>query len=371
MAHRMTAAAAALSVTATGALAGGIERTNQTVGILFEEGRYAEFTFGYVDPDVSGQAVAIPAPGLNSARSGDMAPAYLQFGAAFRNDINDDLSYAVIFDQPYGADVDYPTGTGYYAQGSTAESRSYALTVLLRYQIDNAISIYGGLRGQSFQAEAVVPFISDYEANGDRDIAAGYVIGAAWERPEIAARVALTYNSSIRHKLDTVESSGALGADRRSITTIDTPQSLSLDLQTGVAPGTLLFGGVRWVDWSEFDITPADFEAITGGSLVSYENDTITYTIGVGRQINQNWAVSVRVNYEESQGGFASNLGPTDGLLGGALGVQYTQGNTEVSAGVSYVDIGDAQTRLPGVEPAANFTGNSAIGAGIRVGYRF
>ena len=368
MAHKLVAAATALTIGASGALAGGIERTNQAVGILFEDGRYAEFTFGAVNPSVSG----VSAPALGSAPSGDMAPSYLQFGAAFRDDINNNLSYALIFDQPFGADVAYPTGTAYFATGSTAKLRSSALTAFLKYTTANNLSVYGGLRAQSLAAQANVPFIpGGYTAAGARDYSGGFVVGAAWENPAIAARVALTYNSKVKHDLNTLESSGAIAPNRPSTTRVETPQSLSLDLQSGVAANTLVFGGIRWVDWSEFDITPADYNTITGGSLVSYDDDTITYTLGVARRINQNWAVSFRVNYEAQNGGFASNLGPTDGLLGAVLGVQYTQGNTEISGGISYVDIGDAQTQITGVSPASSFTGNSAIGAGVRVGYRF
>lgn len=368
MAQKLITAAAALTLGATGALAGGIERTNQAVGVLFEEGKYVEFSFGAVNPKVSGVATGFsPTPG---ALSGDMAPSYVQFGAAFRDDISETLSYAVIFDQPFGADVAYPLGTGYFGQGSTASLKSNALTGILKYTSVNNISVYGGLRAQSLSATALVPFIpGGYSANGSRDLGTGFTAGAAWEKPEIAARVSLTYNSKVKHSISTIETSG-LGTNP-STTIVNTPQSASLDFQTGVAADTLLFGSVRWVDWSEFDITPADYNAITGGSLVSYDNDTYTFSLGLGRRINEKWAMSFRVNYEEQQGGFASNLGPTDGQLGAVLGVQYTQGSTEISGGLSYVDIGDAQTTLGGGVPASNFNGNSAIGAGIRVGYRF
>jgi long-subunit fatty acid transport protein len=182
--------------------------------------------------------------------------------------------------------------------------------------------------------------------------------------------VALTYNSAIDHDLATTETS-ALGTST-SNTPVSTPQSVNLDFQTGIAADTLLFGGVRWVDWSEFDISPQDYATLTGGgSLVSYNSDTVTYTLGLGRRINETWSVSGRVFYEDPTGGFSSNLGPTDGLLGAALAAQYTVGQTQVSFGLSYTDIGDAETTLGGGVAASDFSGNSAWGAGIRVGYTF
>jgi long-subunit fatty acid transport protein len=375
MARRLAAATALATLGAAAAHAGGIERTNQVVGIIFQEGTYAEFSFGYVDPSVSGVATAAsPTPG---ASSGNMVESYNLVGAAFRMDLNDQLSFGLIFDQPFGADVAYPQGTGYFAQGSTATLDSNAITAVLRYEFEGNYDIYGGLRYQTLSANAFIPFVTPvpgvtppYEANGSRDGGLGWLIGAAYEVPEIALRLALTYNSAIDHDLATTENS-VLGAST-SNTPVTTPQSVNIDFQTGIAADTLLFGGIRWVDWSEFDITPQDYQTLTGGSLVSYDSDTITYTLGVGRRINDTWSVSGRVFYEDPTGGFASNLGPTDGLLGAAVAAQYTVGQTQVSFGVSYTDIGDAETTLGGSGLAAsNFSGNSAWGAGIRVGYTF
>jgi long-chain fatty acid transport protein len=43
----------------------------------------------------------------------------------------------------------------------------------------------------------------------------------------------------------------------------------------------------------------------------------------------------------------------------------------KISGGISYVRIGDAQTTLDGTNAASNFTGNHALGAGIKVSYSF
>ena len=370
MARNLALAAAALSVGATGAIAGGVERTTQSPAVLFEEGTYGEVSFGGFNPSVSGVGTAFS--GTPGASSGSKAPDYLQFGFAIKTDFTERLSGALIFDQPFGADVDYPTGTGYFAQGSTATLRANAITALLRYEIDGGFSVYGGPRLQTLRAEAEVPFVAGYEADGERDEAFGYVLGVAYEIPDIALRVSLTYNSAIGHELDTTESS-ALGAGIESVTDIDTPQSVNLDFQTGIAPGTLLFGGIRWVEWSEFDITPTVYEGLTGGnSLVSYDDDTVTYTLGLGRQLTDQWSVAGSVAYEPSTGGFASNLGPTDGFTRLGLGATYAATEAmEVSFGVTYAFIGDAETTLDDVNAAGIFEDNTGWGGGIRIGYRF
>ncbi|MEZ5779603.1 MAG: outer membrane protein transport protein [Paracoccaceae bacterium] len=367
---RVFGVAGALALGASSAIAGGVDRSGQSVSVIFEDGNYAEFSLGTVSPDVSGTAVAVPAPGLNGAKSGDMAASYIQFGGAYKHRFSDQLDAAIIVDQPFGADVSYPNGTNYYAQGATAELNTTAITGVLQYTMPSNVSVYGGVRYQTMSADASIPFVGGYVAKGDRDGAFGYLLGVAYEKPEIALRVALTYNSKIKHELKTSENS-ALGP-LSTVTDIETPESVSLEFQSGVAKDTLVFGSIRWVDWSNFDITPQQYQTLTGGgSLVSYNDDTVSYSLGVGRRFNEHWSGALTLGYEKQHGGISSNLGPTDGYKSIGLGATYTQDNMKITAGVRYVDIGDAQTQLQTVVPSANFKGNSAIGVGVKVGFTF
>lgn len=361
-------AAAALLGSSVTAHAGNLDRSGQSISALFEEGRYGELSFGSGSPSVSGTAVA----GLGGVSSGDISPSFTQFSAAYKADINERWSYALIYDQPFGADVAYPTGTGYFAQGSTATLDSHALTGILRYKMPSNFSIHGGLRIQTLEATANIPFISNYSVVGDRDVGVGYLLGAAYERPDIALRVSLTYNSAIEHEVSTVETSTALGGPNTSITTVDTPQSLNLDFQTGIAEDTLLFGGVRWTDWSDFRISPANYGVLTGGaSLLSYNDDVFTWSLGVGRRLNDKWSVAASVAYEKQTGGFFTNLGPTDGVKSLGLGATYTHDNMKITAGVRYVNVGSAQTQIPGFAPASNFEDNDAVAFGMKIGFTF
>ncbi len=367
---KVLTAAAALAVGATGAYAGGIERTNQSVGVLFEEGNYAEFSFASVSPDVSGIDTASVGPGSPGDSSGNMAENYTKFGAAVKMQINDQFSAALIFDQPYGANVDYGDADAtYFANGASATLESSAITALLKYTLPSNASVYGGLRYQTLSAVASVPFVGSYSVDGEKDAGVGYVIGAAYEKPEIALRVALTYNSSIKHELATAESS-ALPVDQTSTTEINTPQSVNLEVQSGIAANTLLFGSVRWVEWSAFDISPPDYFTLTGDSLVSYVDDRFTYTLGLGRKFSDTWSGAVTVTYEETLGSQSSNLGPTDGILSLGLGGAYTRDNMKISGGISYSWIGDTFTG-PEATPFANFEDNTAFGVGIKVGFTY
>ncbi len=359
---RLLVSTTALATCATLAHAGGLERTTQSPAILFEDGRYMELSFGIVAPDNSGGAVAL------GGDSGDMLATYSNFGLAYKADINETLSYAFIFDQPYGADTAYPTGTTYAFAGSTAEVNTNALTGILQYNMANGMSVYGGLRLQSLQAEASLPILGSYTIESNTDYQLGYMAGVAYERPEIALRVALTYHSEIEHELDLTENNIAPFTPLTSTENVVMPQSLNLEFQSGVAENTLAFGSVRWVEWSETVINPPVYAGSPGITLplVFFEDDRVTYTIGGARRLNETWSILGSISYEENTGSITGNLGPTDGFTSIGLGAVYTKDNMKITGGVRYVDIGDATTFS-----GAEFTGNDAIAAGIRVGWSF
>lgn len=342
--------AAALAISAGGAHAGAIERSTQSVGILFEEGRYGEFSLSFVSPSVSGT--------LGGTPSGDMAPSYLTYSFGYKQDLSDNLALALILDQPIGADVSYPAG-GYLFAGSNAELRSNALTGLLKYRFPSNVSVYGGVRVMRTEGTVSIPFLGGYTLDADPAVDVGYVVGVAYERPDIALRVALTYNSAIDQDFDVTEFGAAT-----SVMPVEIPQSVNLEFQTGIAEDTLLFGSIRWVDWTAFELDPAAYPPAT--PLVSYANDVTTYTIGVGRRFNEQWSGAVTIGYEKHHGDPVGNLGPTDGQTSLGLGATYTQGNVEISGGVRYIWVGDAMTTA-----GAQFDGNDAIAAGVRVGVKF
>ncbi len=362
----------AVCLAAGSAQAGALDRTGQSVGVLFEEGRYIEFSFSTVSPEVTGSSTGVSAL-PNGSGSGDISPGYSQFGGAYKADLNDRWSYALIYDEPWRADTNYPEGTGYFAQGSSAQFRSRALTGLLQYNFNSGFSAFGGLRLQAVDANARIDFAPanlEYEVEAENDYGVGYVAGVAYEMPEIALRVSLTYNSEVSHTNRTTEITtlpAGLAGTRITETSFETPQSVNLAFQTGIAPGTLLFGGVRWVDWSDFVLAPPNYPP---GSLLSYEEDVYTYTVGLGRRINDTWSVAASLGYEETQGNLFTNLGPSDGQRSIGLAAIYSRGNMKITTGIRYIRIGDTTTGVSG-NPAASFEDNDAIALGVKIGYTF
>lgn len=355
--RKIITSASFLAIAAGAAHAGGVERATQSVSILFEKGRYVELSYGYANPDVSGTAFG--------GSSGSMLAGYGTYSLGYKQSLGDNVDIAVILDQPIGADTDYPTSSGYVLAGTTAKLRSDAITGLIRYHLPSNFSVYGGLRYEAAKGDVTIIApalgIPMYVLSTNTDKQWGYIVGAAWEKPEIAARIALTYTSPITHTLDATENGVRTGSFKTEV-----PKSVNLEFQTGVAKDTLLFGSVRWAEWSVFDIAPPAYVGLVGSPLVSYQSDRVTYSVGLGRKFNENWSGAVTAAYERSNGDITGNLGPTDGFSSVGIAATYTQDNIKLTTGVRYINVGDATTAI-----GAKFTGNSAVAAGVRLGLSF
>jgi len=348
-------------VAATGADAGGIDRGRLNYGLLFEDGDYAELGLSYVAPDVSGTY-----PGaFGGGTTGDMAGDYLTWSLSYKHQFSDQLHMGLYINTPYGANANYTQGP--YA-GLTATWDSKQIAGVLRYEVTPATSVYGGLRYVRSKASIEIPAAlvrAPYTAEGTTgDV--GYIIGAAFEKPEIALRVALTYESAITHDFPTTETWAPLGGAISTTTKIEMPQTLTLDFQSGIAKDTLVFGAIRWSEWSAWHVSPPGYTGATGEEITGFDNDVISYQLGVGRRLNENLSVFARVGYEKSNGGVASRLAPTDGSKSIGIGGSYTFDNVKVTAGLEYAKLGDAADAS-----TTQFRNNEAIGFGINVGFRF
>lgn len=400
---RIGSVGAALLLTTSVATAGGIERSVNPYGILFEDGQYMELSFSKVTPSVSGDYPAALGGGSTGNMAGDYGSA--SFGVKFA--LNDQFDVGLFLNQPFGADAFYSQGV-YTGLGADWSSRGFA--AVLKYQATPNISVYGGARAVRSTADITIPDALirgsaaaslqegiaaataagdvatatalgtqlagvagapagafNYDAQGAEDSQTSYIAGVAYERPEIALRVALTYESGYTHEFDTVENLPGAGlVGFASVTEVEMPDTVTLDFQTGVAADTLVFGSVRWAEWSAWEVRPAGYEGFTGDAVTGFDNDTTTWTLGVGRRLNDQFSVFGRVSFEDSTGGEVSRLAPSDGRTSVGLGGSYTMDGVEVRGGIEWISLGDA-TDGSGVE----FADNSVVGVGLTIGTSF
>ncbi|MCK8462270.1 hypothetical protein MUY35_00220 [Aliiroseovarius sp. S1339] len=349
---------AALFTAAATTAQAGIDRSGQNIGILFEEGNYVELSFANVSPDIAGTN---PFVGSISQSAVD----YNSFGFGFKKQINDQWSFALIYDQPYGANISYentpiqipfPPGS---ANPAMAEVKSHALSGIVRYEMGNGFSVHGGLRAQKLSG-AILSGDGQLEASSEYDL--GGLVGVAYERPDIAMRVALTYFTAIEH--DLTGTHNLLPATGN----VEMPAAFNLDFQTGIAANTLLFGSVRYAKWDGITLS-SNSDVFGPVDWVDFVEDITTYKLGLGRKLNDNWSIAGTVSYTSGSDVGTTLLAPAGATTSIGLGATYTQDNMKIQAGVQYSMI-DEKTVTTGIGPTT-FSDGNALAFGMKVGFSF
>lgn len=201
----------------------------------------------------------------------------------------------------------------------------------------------------------------EYNATGRRVGDWGAILGVAYEIPDIALRVALSWQSEIEHSFGTSETIAGLGVNVGNGTTkVTMPQVVALDFQSGIAPGTLVFGQVKWTEWSKWEVRTPEYEQATGGNVTGFTDDVTTWRLGIGRQFNEDLSGFAQITYEAQTGSIQSRLSPRDGVVSLGVGGQYKMDNITLRGGLEYAWVGDAED-ASGVK----FEGNTALGVGL------
>lgn len=345
---KITTSAAILGALTSPALAGTLERNNMPVDLLFDSGNVLQFSY------------TAPRPNLSAAPFGSTGSVLNDFstlGFAFKTDLSDDLAMGVFFNQPFGADNGYESGP---VAGYAIDFVSNEIAVVLSYQMNPNLSFHGGLRAVQSELDLSTPG-GAYTLQSGSDTGFGYLLGASYVVPERGARMTLTYQSSVKHTFDSTE----FGSTAFGETEAELPQSLKLDGEIALSSNTLLFGSVKWSDYSNFDVAAPGFSALVApGSVIDYQEDNINVSIGLGRSINDEWSVFGILDAQLSDGEQTA-LRPYDGSQAVTLGARYSSGQFEVTAGAQYRQFGDS------IVSGATFSGNHAVSPFVTVGYSF
>lgn len=414
--------AALLLTTTAMASAGGLDRSFQSTAPVFNDDNTLAVGAVHVRPTVTGSDLGAGTGNYDAANN------YTRYQLDYTNSINDNLSYTFVYDQPFGADVFYggdPTTSN--LAGTRTDISTQALSYYMRYKLNDRFSVFGGIRAQEAggrvslsglgyasaisvagaaatagvdaatlgaalqgspgaiaalpaPVQAALPAIGagvaasstafatggGYDVNIDQSWGVGFSLGAAYEIPDIALRLAVTYHSEINHSGTSVETSPLPTLGVVGTTTFDTPQSINVEFQSGIAQDTLLTAGVRWTDWGAFDVTPPSLN-----TNLSTLTDTFRWSLGVGRKFTDHFAGNINLTYEEDQGRTTvSPLAPEDGKLGLTIGGRYEKDNLSVLAGLNYTRLGNA-TISAGAAPVAQFDDNDLVAVGLQVKFAF
>lgn len=207
-----------------GVHAAALDRSGQSISAFLQTGNYAEIGYSDLTPEVSGRDTS-----GNSVP--EMAEDYHFINAGLKVDINPQISLGLLYDQPYGAAAEYQGQNNFTANGNNyalnssisipnsaigitgstnVSVESHNLTALIGFKPMTNFTVFGGAAFQSIEGEVnlrgpAYSVMSGYSAMMDSDDGVGYVLGMAFEKPEIALKAAVTYRSEIDHELDTTE----------------------------------------------------------------------------------------------------------------------------------------------------------------------
>ena len=277
-------------------------------------------------------------------------------------------------------------------QGTNVKITSQNFTGMVGVKLgeNKNIQVYGGptiqkLEGDVHLRGSAYSGATGYDASMSPDTAYGWMAGVAYSKPEIALKAALTYRSEIKHDTRMAEhlplaaaaSGGKIAIDETSNITVETPRSVNLDFQTGLNPTTLLTAKLRWVPWSDFAITPKNYNALSklkvpaGTPLVSYDKDSWSGEVGLGKKLNSKWALSGSVGYDTGAGNPVTSLGPVEGNWNVGLGAKYNlTPEWAISGGAKYLMFGDAKAKLPTGDIVGDFKDNDGWVYGVRLSYQ-
>lgn len=366
------AAASMLAVAAGSAQAGGLERGGHNIDLLFEPTPFAlEATGAYVMPQRKLDNVTNLDPAATGRTDGiGDTESYFVPRIGFKVGIGDHVDCIGDYTQPWGAHTN--PGIDWVGARSNIETKidsdGYAATCSYKMQVGQGqFRILGGAfyhQLEGYKERLVVPALLPMGLGLGRldmeETGWGWRIGGAYEIPEIALRASLVYNSSVKldHIRGSLDLTGVpswvdltnplLGAVTPVFGSASMPESVELKIQSGIAPGWLAFGSVKWVNWSVLQSVAFCPEATSGlvpcfvggpshvTELDLFYRDGWTVSGGVGHRFNEQWSALASLTWDRGTSTIIGHqtdtwtlaagvaFAPNDHAefrLGGALGV--------------------------------------------------
>lgn len=386
----------------TGAHASGLEVSTQSIAPLFESGNYAEASYVYIKPKITGKDA------LNNP-IGDMLDDYGYVGGAVKVAPTPDTALMLTYTQPWGVYTTYPEGNMYNnALGTTkADVTGKALGIVAGGKVGakKNVWLYGGVEHQKLSGaiSAATPVGMENAltlAGNDPNVAAAIaqlpsyydlqfkdstvlipMVGMAYEKPEIALRAALTYRAPANFRVTGTETVTAAVPNVQTIVpaynsrdTVTFPQSVSIDFQTGLSQKHQLLGSVnaRWVDWSQFNVSPPVAYNLNGEPLAYYTKDQYSVEVALAKQMTPKFAGELRLGYDTGTGEPLGLLGPYGAIKSVGLGGHYKPvENLAISAGVQYATLDGGKSYKKDGTPLATIDDGHALAFGTKIAYSF
>lgn len=164
---------------------------------------------------------------------------------------------------------------------------SFKSTVLaLTYKVNDRVDIFGGIKYSVGSATGNVLIDPHGDLAASEAAGTAPVVGVSYSIPDIALRVTATYQGKTETSHSTTRTYDGVKSELAN-TKAALPESFTLDFQSGIATDTLLFGSIHRAKWGDAQIF------FNGSSKPkSTWTDSTSYSLGVGRKLNESWSVS-------------------------------------------------------------------------------
>ncbi len=373
-----------LAIVGGSAHAGGFSRGTAPTDLLYEDGNFdTRFDARVVVPHQTFKSSVNPA--LNGTNFYDdyIIPS---FGAKFN--ISENFRCVGTYTQNAGSDVSYEEPR--YPTGKLSESfhtDEFGATCAVRFDVGSGVlSVLGG----GFVEELTYERLTDLSVpvnlgagatvlpagtNATLDLKGqeyGWRAGIAYEIPDIRLRAELLYRSGTSYGADGTLNVPADFAALNGLPTTalpatalgELPQSVELNLRSGVAPGWLVFTSVKWTDWSVLE----SLTVTTPLSTVEDEyhwRDGWTITGGVVHSFSDMFAAQASLTWDRGVATGWDLRGETwTAAIGGRLKAPI---GGEFRFGAAYSYLAEAETTQ--YDPGLNESTDSGYAITLNAGY--
>lgn len=366
---KISALSAAI-VAATPAMAGGFDNSSRSFDIIYGDNNVITTSYGQTSAPMKAK-IQQEAGSSSVVNSGEIVDDFKRPQLGVRYHLAENITCATQYEIPFKAGVAYNDDSLAYVDSQNSAksapiSTSYdskSLTVACGYDLalsKGSMKFFGGPKIQEINGsfdEDITPFNSAandnliVELDGGTEV--GYILGLAYEIPEIALRASILYHSQIDYTGTGTNKTflplsqlSALGANLPDqIVTTDartktfTPQTVELGLQSGIAENTLAFLKLRWSEYSKLtslNIKGDESVQVLDGSgnpnatlgqlnqvakangitsldeLINpevdmFSNDTLDYSFGLGHRLSDKLTLGTSFSGSVKMGGKSSD----------------------------------------------------------------
>jgi long-subunit fatty acid transport protein len=277
---------------------------------------------------------------------------------------------------------------GNYIPSANAELNTTAF--LVNYNLNDSFSVIGGIKNNALNSFNLTSIYGSYDVSSKSNSA--YVVGSAFENPDIALRAEILLQPSSKIKTTGTYTSAAVdfptaienmgytdipaGVTGSFAATLNTPEMITLNFQSGIAADTLITGSIHQAKWKSSQVN-VDVSTVvpainTAAAVSSDFSDSTKYSIGLARKFSSSLSGSVSYNQEVGSGSTStSTFTMSNGSKSLNLGFRYSFEQANLSVGVSQTMFNDVTVDANALTSPIEYKNNTATTVGIKLSTNF